>query len=72
VLALQPLQPGSLLRPGQLRRYALGQRQEVGRVRPAQRLRLVPWLRPLEPLLQRLSQAQSQHAVQAMKTIVEG
>jgi hypothetical protein len=38
----------------------------------AHRMRLVPWLSPLEPLLQRLSQAQSQHAVQAMKTIVEG
>lgn len=36
------------------------------------RVRIVPWLRPLEPLLQRVSQAQSQHAVQAMKTIVEG
>ncbi|HEX9038346.1 MAG TPA: SRPBCC family protein [Ktedonobacterales bacterium] len=34
-------------------------------------VRLVPWLRPLEPLLQRLSQAQSQRVVQAMKTIVE-
>jgi hypothetical protein len=38
----------------------------------AHRMRLVPWLRPLEPLLQRLSQAQSQRVVQAMKTIVEG
>lgn len=38
----------------------------------AHRVRIVPWLRPLEPLLQRLSQAQSQHAVQMMKTIVEG
>jgi hypothetical protein len=36
------------------------------------RVRSVPWLRPLEPLLQRLTQAQSQHAVQAMKTIVDG
>jgi hypothetical protein len=33
---------------------------------------IMPWLRPLEPLLQRLSQAQSQRAVQAMKMIVEG
>jgi hypothetical protein len=38
----------------------------------AHRMRLMPWLRPLEPLLQRLSQAQSQRAVQTMKTIVEG
>lgn len=38
----------------------------------AHRMRLVPWLRPLEPLLQRLSQAQSQRTVQAMKTIIEG
>lgn len=38
----------------------------------AHRVRIVPWLRPLEPLLQRLSQAQSQHAVQTMKTIIEG
>lgn len=38
----------------------------------AHRMRLVPWLRPLEPLLQRLSQAQSQRAVGAMKTIIEG
>lgn len=38
----------------------------------AHRVRIVPWLRPLEPLLQRVSQAQSQHAVRAMKTIVEG
>jgi len=35
------------------------------------RVGLVPWLRPLEPLLQRLSQAQSQRAVQAMKTTFE-
>jgi hypothetical protein len=38
----------------------------------AHRMRVVPWLRPLEPLLQWLSQAQSQHAVQAMKTVLEG
>jgi uncharacterized protein YndB with AHSA1/START domain len=38
----------------------------------AHRVHIVPWLRPLEPLLQRLNQAQSQHAVGAMKTIVEG
>jgi hypothetical protein len=38
----------------------------------AHRVRLVPWLRPLEPLLQWLSQAQSQRAVQAMKMNVEG
>ncbi|GAC1452021.1 MAG: hypothetical protein PVSMB4_12250 [Ktedonobacterales bacterium] len=38
----------------------------------AHRLRSVPWLRPLEPLLQWLSQAQSQRAVQTMKTVVEG
>lgn len=38
----------------------------------AHRIRLVPWLRPLEPFLQRLSQAQSQRVVQTMKTIVEG
>ena len=38
----------------------------------AHRMSMVPWLRPLEPLLRRLSQAQSQRAVQAMKTIVEG
>ena len=38
----------------------------------AHRMRLVSWLRPLEPLLQRLSQAQSQHAVRAMKRVVEG
>ena len=38
----------------------------------AHRVRIVPWLRPLEPLLAWLSQAQSQRAVQAMKTIVEG
>jgi hypothetical protein len=38
----------------------------------AHRMRIVSWLRPLEPLLRRLSQAQSQRAVQAMKTIVEG
>ena len=37
----------------------------------AHRVSIVPWLRPLEPLLQRLSQAQSQRAVQAMKTILE-
>jgi hypothetical protein len=36
------------------------------------RVRIVPWLRPLEPLLRRLSQGQSQRAVQAMKTIIEG
>ena len=35
------------------------------------RVGIVPWLRPLEPLLQRLSQAQSQRAVQAMKMAVE-
>lgn len=38
----------------------------------AHRVRLVPGLRPLEPLLQRLSQAQSQRAVQAIKTTLEG
>jgi ligand-binding SRPBCC domain-containing protein len=38
----------------------------------AHRMRIVPWLRPLEPLLQWLSQAQSQRAVHAMKTILEG
>jgi len=38
----------------------------------AHRMRVTPWLRPLESLLRRLSQAQSQRAVQAMKTIVEG
>lgn len=38
----------------------------------AHRVRLVPWLRLLEPLLQWLSQAQTQHAVQTMKTIIEG
>lgn len=38
----------------------------------AHRMRLVPWLRPIEPLLQRLSQTQSQRAVQMMKTIIEG
>jgi hypothetical protein len=38
----------------------------------AHRMRIVSWLRPLEPLLQRLSQAQSQRAVQTMKTIIEG
>ncbi len=38
----------------------------------AHRVRIVPWLRPLEPLLRRLSQAQSQHAVQMMKRVVEG
>jgi hypothetical protein len=38
----------------------------------AHRVRLVPWLRPLEPLLRRLNQAQSQRAVQAMKTRFEG
>lgn len=38
----------------------------------AHRVSIVPWLRPLEPLLQRLSQVQSQHAVQAMKTSIEG
>lgn len=42
------------------------------RVTLAHRMCLVPWLRPLEPLLQWLSQAQSQRAVQAMKTILEG
>lgn len=36
------------------------------------RLEIVPWLRPLEPLLRRLSQAQSQRAVQVMKTTIEG
>lgn len=36
------------------------------------RVRLVPWLRPLEPLLRRLNQAQSQRAVEAMKTSFEG
>lgn len=35
-------------------------------------VRIVPWLRPLEPLLQRASQAQSQRAVQAMKARFEG
>ena len=38
----------------------------------AHRMRLVPWLRPLEPLLQRLSQAQSQKAVGKLKTSLEG
>lgn len=38
----------------------------------AHRVQLVPWLRPLEPLLQRLSQTQSQRAVQAIKTTLEG
>jgi len=42
------------------------------RVTHALRVRLVPWLRPLEPLLQRRAQAQSQRIVQAMKTILEG
>ncbi|HEX9038570.1 MAG TPA: SRPBCC family protein [Ktedonobacterales bacterium] len=37
----------------------------------AHRVRIVPWLRPLEPLLRRVSQAQSQRAVEAMKTLVE-
>ncbi len=37
----------------------------------AHRMRLVPWLRPLERLLQPLSQAQSQRAVQTMKTVME-
>jgi hypothetical protein len=37
----------------------------------AHRVRLVLWLLPLESLLQRVSQAQSQRAVQAMKMIVE-
>jgi hypothetical protein len=36
------------------------------------RVRIVPWHRLLEPFQQWLTQAQSQHAVQAMKTIVEG
>jgi ligand-binding SRPBCC domain-containing protein len=36
------------------------------------RVHVVPWLRPLEPLLQRVNQTQSQHAVQAMKTSCEG
>ena len=35
------------------------------------RVRIVPWLRPLEPLLRRVSQAQSQHAVQTLKSSVE-
>ena len=38
----------------------------------AHRMRLAPWLRPLEPLLQRLSQAQSQRAVLALKRVIEG
>jgi uncharacterized protein YndB with AHSA1/START domain len=38
----------------------------------AHRVRIVPWLRPLEPLLRRVNQAQSQRAVQAMKTRLEG
>jgi hypothetical protein len=38
----------------------------------AHRFRLVPWLRPLVPLLQWQSQVQSQRVVQAMKVIVEG
>ena len=38
----------------------------------AHRVRLVAWLRPLEPFVQRLSQAQSQRAVRAMKTVIEG
>lgn len=38
----------------------------------AHRVHIVPWLRPLEPLLRKVSQAQSQRAVQAMKTILEG
>ncbi len=42
------------------------------RVTLAHRVRIVPWLRPLEPLLRRVSQAQSQRAVQVMKTIIEG
>lgn len=41
-------------------------------VKLAHRMRIVPWLRPLEPLLRWGSQTQSQRAVQAMKTIVEG
>ena len=36
------------------------------------RVRIVPWLRPLEPLLRRVSQTQSQRAVQALKTVIEG
>lgn len=42
------------------------------RVTLSHRVRIVPWLRPLEPLLRRVSQGQSQRAVQAMKTILEG
>ncbi len=38
----------------------------------AHRVRIVPWLRPLEPLLQWLNQTQSQHAVQTIKTVLEG
>jgi ligand-binding SRPBCC domain-containing protein len=38
----------------------------------AHRIRIVPWLRPLGPLLQRLNQAQSRRALQAMKMILEG
>lgn len=41
------------------------------RVTLTHRMRIVPWLRPLEPLLQWLSQAQSQRVVQAMKTRCE-
>jgi hypothetical protein len=42
------------------------------RVTLAHHVRLVSWLRPLEPLLQRLSQAQSQRAVETMKMTIEG
>jgi len=34
------------------------------------RVRIVPWLRPLDLLLQRLNHAQSQRAVKAMKAIL--
>lgn len=35
------------------------------------RVQVVPWLRPLEPLMKRVNQAQSQRAVKAMKAILE-
>lgn len=36
------------------------------------RVRIVPWLRPLGPLLHWVGQAQSLRTLQAMKTLVEG
>jgi polyketide cyclase/dehydrase/lipid transport protein len=42
------------------------------RVSLSHRVLIVPWLRPLEPLLRWVTQAQSQRAVQAMKTTIEG